>query len=423
MDVKFGPTGQAVYNRTYARTKPDGTKEEWPDTVRRVAEGNLKLVYGPPSEWGMDVACEYASLVDAMLNFKILPAGRHLWASGVEGRQYLFNCHVAGWGEEVSEHFTFTFLRLMEGGGVGSNYSMKNIRRYGPPKQALDVHIVCDPSHPDYQAMLDAGLLSDTYASDWAGAYLIEDSREGWAAGLADLLETFWRDDVQHSDRVYDVTNVRAAGSRLRTFGGTASGPAPFARMMMEVGDILSAACRADRLTPLAVMAIDHSIASCVVAGGNRRSARMAMVDWDDPYVFDFINCKEDTSEHWTTNISVAVDDHFTKLIASPTNIYDPKWVQADNVHNAVVTGMLANGEPGYWNQSLSNLGEPTPVVCTNPCLTGDTVIATVDGARTFADLAESGDDVQVYSWHPKTKMPVIRWMRNRYANPAGHVR
>jgi ribonucleotide reductase alpha subunit len=45
--------------------------------------------------------------------------------------------------------------------------------------------------------------------------------------------------------------------------------------------------------------------------------------------------------------------------------------------------------------------------------LTGDTVIATVDGPRTFAELAEDGRDVQVYSWHPDSKLPVIRMMRN----------
>ncbi|TMZ63748.1 hypothetical protein EMG21_29555, partial [Klebsiella pneumoniae] len=33
------------------------------------------------------------------------------------------NCHVSGWGAEVTDHFEFTFMRLMEGGGVGANYS------------------------------------------------------------------------------------------------------------------------------------------------------------------------------------------------------------------------------------------------------------------------------------------------------------
>ena len=40
-EIPWGPTGELVYNRTYARTKPDGSKETWPETVERVVDGNL----------------------------------------------------------------------------------------------------------------------------------------------------------------------------------------------------------------------------------------------------------------------------------------------------------------------------------------------------------------------------------------------
>ena len=122
-DIPWGPTGEVVYNRTYSRTKADGSRETWPETVMRVARGNLGLVYGPPEEWTPEVKAEYDDLVHGMVNFQIIPAGRQLWASGVRGRQYLFNCHVAGWGDKLSDHYSFSFLRLMEGGGVGANYS------------------------------------------------------------------------------------------------------------------------------------------------------------------------------------------------------------------------------------------------------------------------------------------------------------
>src|SRR5690606_18770989 len=108
--------GEVVYKRTDSRTKPDGTKETWPDTVRRVVDGNLALV---DSKYHLPY--ERDELIRMMEEFKIIPAGRHLWMTGVPGRQYLFNCHVAGWHpDDIVEHFTFTFLRLAEGGGVGS---------------------------------------------------------------------------------------------------------------------------------------------------------------------------------------------------------------------------------------------------------------------------------------------------------------
>lgn len=387
--VPFGPTGETVYERTYSRTKADGARETWPETVRRVAEGNLSLVYGPTEDWSDDVRAEHDELVTAMDRFAILPAGRHLWASGVKGRQYLFNCHVSGWGDKLSRHFEFSFMRLMEGGGVGANYSSEYLEPYGAPHRALTVHIVCDPSHPDYEDMTAVGILSDAYDSDWAGAFEVEDSREGWASAMTDLIDTFMTDDeVKHADRVYDVSRVRGKGARLKTFGGVASGPAPFGRMMQEIGRVLSNASRrefcfgycsgslcfdctnARHLTPTEAMEIDHAIAECVVSGGNRRSARMAICHWADPYIDDFLSCKDDPAKHWTTNISVEIDQDFIDYLSGEKHDdFGPGGNElAYMVHRKVVAGMLKNGEPGYWNSTASNVGEPNEVVATNPC-------------------------------------------------------
>jgi ribonucleoside-triphosphate reductase len=364
--VPFGPTGQLVYERTYSRTLADGSKETWPDTVRRVARGNLALVHGPDMEsWPQAARDEHDELVAFMDVFAVIPAGRHLWATGVKGRQYLFNCHVAPWGERLSRHFEFTFMRLMEGGGVGGNYSSKYLRPYGSPRRELKVHVVCDPAHQDYEEMRAAGLLSEEYNSDWAGAFEVEDSREGWSDALVDLIDTFMTDDeVRHADRVYDVSRVRCKGSRLKTFGGTASGPGPFARMMIEIGRILSAS-KGEHITPTEAMEIDHAVAECVVSGGVRRSARMAICAWDDPFIDDFLACKADGSKHWTTNISVEIDQRFIQALNEVT---DGRHAEAVRVHRQAVAGMLLNGEPGYWNSSYSNEGEVNEVIATNPC-------------------------------------------------------
>lgn len=364
----WGPSGQAVYERTYSRTKPDGTKETWPETVARVVDGNLALVHGTDqAAWPESVLDERERLRYYMERFAVIPAGRHLWASGVKGRQYLFNCHVAGWGDQLSEHFWFTFLRLMEGGGVGANYSTKHIEKYGFPRRHLQVHIVADETHADIDELRP--LLSKDFHPDWEGAWTVDDSREGWADALTDLIGTFMSDgEVRHRDRVYDVSNVRPSGSRLKAFGGTASGPAPFARMMHQVAEVLNNAWSVGHLTPLHVMEMDHAIAECVVSGGNRRSARMAIVHWADPWVSDFIGCKQDTGKHWTTNISVEVDDDFFRYLAMPEGGTDHLSYQAKAVHNLVVEGMLRNGEPGYWNSSLASEGEVGEVIATNPC-------------------------------------------------------
>ncbi|QZD98232.1 ribonucleotide reductase [Mycobacterium phage Dignity] len=361
-EIPWGPTGELVYNRTYARTKPDGSKETWPETIERVVEGNLALV---PERYALEG--EREDLIRLMEQFKILPAGRHLWASGVRNAQHLFNCWVAGWTDRPSDHFAFTFLRLMEGGGVGANYSNSHLQHLPEVKQELYVHIVCDADHPDYEDMKAAGILSTEYDPDWVGAFEVEDSREGWAAALTDLIDTHYRDEVSHFQRVYDVSRVRPAGAKLKTFGGQASGPKPFAEMLIKVCEIFSELVHdRDYLDGISAMKVDHAIASCVVAGGVRRSARMSMMHWRDSQVEEFINIKATSGEHWTTNISVEVDQDFWDNLDDDEDTDGA--ARARRIMRYLSEGAVRNGEPGMWDSSLSNVGEPNRVICTNPC-------------------------------------------------------
>lgn len=372
--MELTETGKVVYERTYSRPKPDGSKETWPETVERVVSGNLALV---PEKYHLKG--EREALIKLITEFKLIPGGRHLWASGVKGRQYLFNCHVSGWGEKLSDHFEFTFMRLMEGGGVGANYSNSYLDKYPPLAGGpYVVHIVCDPGHPDYLKMEAAGVLSKEYTSEWEGSFDIEDSREGWASALVDLVDTYGR-KATNQNRVYDVSRVREEGARLKTFGGRASGPLPLAKMLIEVSEILN---RTYGRVPwrdgvehgcvygMDAMKIDHAIANCVVSGGVRRSARMSMMHWNDPQIFEFLKCKAN-GDNWTTNISVVIDDAFFNQLKKIEE-YVMKGYTVDMtawfVLEAIAEGMLHNGEPGFWNYSLSQGNEPNEVICTNPC-------------------------------------------------------
>lgn len=420
-------TGSVVFERTYSRTKPDGTKEDWSETVERVVDGNLALV-----DERYQLAGERQDLIDLMTEFKILPAGRHLWASGVKNAQHLFNCWVSGWHEKVSDHFAFSFLRLMEGGGVGANYSNRYLEGYPPVQHELYVHVVCDPEHPDYDQMVEQGVLSTEYDPDWMGAFVIEDSREGWAEALVDLIDTFYRDEVGHFQRVYDVSRVRHAGARLKTFGGRASGPLPLARMLIDVCEILSDIYWTpgyQQMTGIDAMKIDHAIAQCVVAGGVRRSARMAMMHWKDRQVEEFINCKQESGSHWTTNISVEVDDEFWEALRdankSPEQVGHKTCYCASalRILRRISEGMVRNGEPGFWDSSLANKGEPHPVTCTNPCQPAWAPVITKDGISTMGDI-QVGDHI----WSEDGWVTVERkWSTGvkpvyRYQTTAGHV-
>ena len=359
-NTPFGPTGRAVYERTYSRQMEDGTFETWPDTVRRVARGNLELVHGHCDTWTDPVFDEYQRLVYYMERFAIIPAGRQLWASGVEGRQFLFNCHVSGWGTKFSDHFSFTFMRLVEGGGVGANYSTSLFEHYGGPKKPVTLVLSADPMHPDYAKMKHnlVSMLHDPNPD------YVEDTREGWARALEEVINAAMDPyGVRDRERVVglDLSKIRPEGSPLVSSGGVASGPAPLAQMLTDVVAVLNRAWSVGYFSPVDIMEMDHVISVGAIAGGKRRSARMSMCHWNDDSIMDFINAKKDGSRFWTTNISVEIDTAFIKAL-------DAGEAWATNVHKAVCEAVLKNGEPGYWNSDLSNEGEVGKIIATNPC-------------------------------------------------------
>lgn len=357
----WGPNGKAVYERTYQRTMADGSKESWSDTVRRVVKGNIALVPRDRTFPG-----EEEALYDLIYNFRAIPGGRHLWMSGVEGRQFLFNCYVSGWEDRLSEHFAFTFNQLMEGGGVGSNYSMKYLdyKIFNPVR----VHIVCSDLHGDYSALQDAGLLSTEFDCRSDTSFVVDDSREGWTRALAWVIDIAASPSYEQDtlDLVLDVSQIRKAGMPIKTFGGTSAGPVPFAKMMKDVSHLLNEAYETGFTGPIA-MEMDHAIASCVVSGNVRRSARMSIMHWDDPHIFWFLDCKKE-SWHWSTNISVEIDTEFIDFVNRPSSDGDPRADKARRVYSGIADGMLHNGEPGIWNSDYANQGEPNPVLATNPC-------------------------------------------------------
>lgn len=82
-DFGFNGLGKIAYLRTYSRLKPDGTKEEWYETIRRVVEGTYSIQkehiekYG--LGWNEDTAHESAEeMYDRLFKMKFLPAGRGL---------------------------------------------------------------------------------------------------------------------------------------------------------------------------------------------------------------------------------------------------------------------------------------------------------------------------------------------------------
>lgn len=364
------PLGRLVFERTYSRSKPDGSKEDWYEMVQRVVDGNLSLVspaYIEPTE--------RERLLYLISQRIAMPGGRHLWASGTQSMA-LQNCFRAGWSTGFKGHAGFTFDQLMKGGGVGANYSSSYFEKMPRFLSRIQPRFVCDPTHPDYDKIIALSLL-DTELDDPHPTVRvsIDDSREGWVHALETLI---WHSiNSVPVTLLFDVSEVREEGAPIRGFGGTAAGPMPLMLMLLEVAELCKAqraqscdTCRHNniRVCPMFAMAVDHQIATCVVAGNVRRSARMSIIHWKDPHIFEFINCKTDPLHHWSTNISVEIDHEFFDALAEGPVSSTGISRHASRVLDAVVKGMLTNGEPGFYNSEAASQGEQRDVRATNPC-------------------------------------------------------
>jgi ribonucleoside-diphosphate reductase alpha chain len=105
----------------------------------------------------------------------------------------------------------------------------------------------------------------------------VGDSRPGWANALRELISLLYAGKIPK----WDVSKVRPAGARLKTFGGRASGPAPLEELFRFcIQKFKNAVGR--RLSPLECHDIMCKIGEVVVVGGVRRSALISLSDLND---------------------------------------------------------------------------------------------------------------------------------------------
>jgi len=280
--IPWGEVGYATYKRTYARPIKDRT-EEWEETVDRVIEACNK-----------QLKCEFnekdqADIKRMMMQLKGTVAGRFLWQLGTKtverlGLPSLQNCAFVVVDEPIRP-FTWAFEMLMLGSGVGFNIQREHVYQLPKIKKKVNVKHVED-----------------------AGAdFIVPDSREGWTELLKRVLEASF---VTGKGFSYDTSLVRPAGTPIKGFGGTASGPKDLIWGMQEINRILNDRS-GKRLRPIDCLDIMNIIGKIVVAGNVRRSAQIAIGDHDD---IEYLRAKRwdlGGIPNWRamSNNSVACDD------------------------------------------------------------------------------------------------------------------
>jgi ribonucleoside-diphosphate reductase alpha chain len=106
---------------------------------------------------------------------------------------------------------------------------------------------------------------------------MVSDSKEGWAKSLRQLIALLYSGEIPK----YDMSKVRPAGARLKTFGGRASGAQPLEDLFkFVISKFKGAAGR--KLSSLECHDILCKIGEVVVVGGVRRSAMISLSDLTD---------------------------------------------------------------------------------------------------------------------------------------------
>ena len=234
----------------YARWKEeDQRRENWGETVDRYIDYmtlHLKKNY----KYTMTRALT-TMVRDQVMNLGVMPSMRALMTSGPA----LDRCHVGGYNcsyipVDSPRSFDECMYILMCGTGVGFSVERENV----------DKLPVVNEHFEDSTTVIKVG-----------------DSRPGWAKALRELIAMLYVGQVP----TWDVSLVRQAGARLKTFGGRASGPAPLVELFQFCIDKFKGA-KGRRLFPIECHDIMCKIGEVVVVGGVRRSALISLSNLGD---------------------------------------------------------------------------------------------------------------------------------------------
>jgi ribonucleoside-triphosphate reductase (thioredoxin) len=324
-DAGGNSVGEITFLRTYSRLKEDGTKETWVDVCERVINGmySLQKDHCKTNRLPWNDAKGQASAKEAfdrLFNLKWTPPGRGLWAMGTnivniqKNSAALQNCAFVSTSEMNKFNPAKPFAFLMEASmlGVGVGFDDKGANKdfiiYQPKEKVTHV---------------------------------VPDTREGWVESLSLLLNAYLKENQPSYE--FDYSQIRPAGTPIKTFGGVAAGHEPLEKLHIYIRRMFDER-KGDKLTKLDIADIGNLIGVCVVSGNVRRSAELLIGSIDDD---DFLNLKN--------------ADKFPER-----NSYDPNspgwgWMSNNSVETKVgsdlskiVDGIVRNGEPGVLWMDLS---------------------------------------------------------------------
>jgi len=244
-----------IHLSRYSRwLEEEGRRESWNETVNRYFDFFTEHL---KTECNYDIPTKLKKeLTDAVINLEIMPSMRALMTAG----EALKRDNVAGYNcayvsASKVKSFDEILYILMCGTGVGFSVERDLIKTLPTIAE-------------EFQD-------SDT-------TIIVQDSKMGWAKAYRELFSLLIGGQIPK----WDTSKVRAAGARLKTFGGRASGPEPLEDLFrFTVETFRKASGR--KLTSIECHDIICKIAEIVVVGGVRRSALISLSSLTDERMRD----------------------------------------------------------------------------------------------------------------------------------------
>jgi ribonucleoside-triphosphate reductase len=289
--------GLFTYLRTYSRYLPEyGRREVWKETVKRATEYNINLLYKYLKKANKPINHEELTkeaelLFDNMFNLRQFCSGRTLWvgnaSTGVADKYPLANFNCSFTNIESWDDLCDLFYLLLVGTGVGFKITKELANQLLPIRTNFILK-----SKP-YKPKSKQNRLEQTSLEIREKSAKIEigDSKEGWVRALQlflNLLTLQEYETITEIEFIYD--SVRPKGERLKTFGGTASGPEPLKELFEGIEQLLKGHFdllepvddKYVRVRPIHILDIANRIGYNVVVGGVRRTAEICLFDPDD---------------------------------------------------------------------------------------------------------------------------------------------
>lgn len=267
----------------YARYLDDKQRREtWEETVERYVDFFQKR----------DARFPYQELKEAITNLEVMPSMRALMTAG----KALDRDNVAGFNcsyvvVDDPRAFDETLYILMCGTGVGFSVERQEVAKLPTIPEQLD--------------------RTDT-------TIVVRDSKIGWATAFRELISLLYSGFVPK----WDLSKLRPAGTRLKTFGGRSSGPGPL-QDLFEFTVALFKRSTGRKLSSLEAHDLVCKIADVVVVGGVRRSALISLSNLSDERMRNAKN-----GQWWEDNVQRALANNSVAYTEKPdVEIFMKEWI------------------------------------------------------------------------------------------------